>query len=91
MSLSDAPNEGSAAEAAADAGGVRGSLRAIALAEMARRRRALGEMTSEQERAIEELLLATAERISGPILEKARELYLRGEVERARDWASVFG
>jgi hypothetical protein len=70
---------------------LRGRLRAIALAEMARQRRRLGALAPEQELALEELLVSTVERIYHPIIERLRVFRVRGEVEQAQAWSSIFG
>lgn len=49
-----------------------GRLRVVALAEMTRRRRLLGEMTNDQERAVEAVLLLAVEKISERIAEITR-------------------
>ncbi len=68
---------------------LRGRLQSIARAEMSRRRKRLGRITSEQERAITELLGSMVEKISSFMIDSARESYLSGEVEQARAWLAV--
>ena len=70
---------------------LRGRLQAIALGEMQRGRQRLGLMTTEQERAVEDVLLTAVERISNPIVQRARHCYALGEVDKARKWCSIFG
>jgi hypothetical protein len=69
---------------------LRSRLQNIALKEMARRRRSLGKMTSEQEHALEELLVSTIEKVSKPIFDKVQEFRVAGEVEKAFAWCSIF-
>jgi glutamyl-tRNA reductase len=53
-------------------GAFRRELQEIARAEFERRRRQLGDLTPEQERAVEALLLATANKIAHPVIEVMR-------------------
>ena len=78
-------------EASVAAADVLERLRDIVLSEMCRRRRRLGAMTPEQERALEELLTSTVEKISRPVIERAQAYYLSGDVEKGRAWCAVFG
>ena len=59
-------------------------MRRVALAEMALRRRRLGELTPAQERAIESLLVSIADNISGllPADVKTHALRPKGGTER---------
>jgi hypothetical protein len=80
-----------AAEIAIAESALRQRLEAIARQEMLRRRARLGLITQEQERALEHLLVSTVERISSPIVERARLCYTSGEIEKAHRWCSIFG
>ena len=64
-------------------GAMREKLQEIARAEMARQRKRLGALTTEQEAAIEALLVATVNKISHPILNEMRRLYETPESEGA--------
>ncbi|HKZ76727.1 MAG TPA: hypothetical protein VJ124_00280 [Pyrinomonadaceae bacterium] len=61
-----------------------GRLRLVVLTEMTRRRRLLGEMSSEQERALEALLVLTVEKISERIAEITRRCATSAEIEKAQ-------
>ena len=80
-----------AAEIAVAESALRDKLEAIAREEMLRSRARLGLITQEQERALEHLLVSMVEKISNPIVERARLYYAEGEIEKARRWCSVFG
>jgi hypothetical protein len=82
---------GPAAEIVVAESALRQRLAAIAREEMLRRRARLGVITHEQERALEHLLVSAVERISNPIVERARLCYASGEIEKARKWCSIFG
>ena len=51
---------------------VRRNLQEIARAEMTRHRRRLGPLTAAQQSAVEELLIATADQISGRLIQRIR-------------------
>lgn len=61
-------------------GAVRRSFQDVACQEFARQRKRLGQLTLEQERAVEALLLSTVEEIAHPVIEQMRR---SGEIERA--------
>jgi hypothetical protein len=69
---------------------LRRRMQAIARAEMTRRRAGLGLISKEQEHALDHLVSSMVERISTPIVEKARLCYASGEIEKARKWCSIF-
>ena len=71
-------------------GALRERLRTIALDELTRRRTRLGRISSEQERAIGQLLSATAERISALVIDGARASHPARDCERARALFSAF-
>jgi glutamyl-tRNA reductase len=56
-------------------GAMRDKMHEVARAEMARQRKRLGELTKEQETAIEALLMSTVNKISHPILNQMRRFY----------------
>lgn len=56
-------------------GAMREQMQEVARAEMARQRKRLGELTKEQETAIEALLVSTVNKISHPILNQMRRFY----------------
>jgi glutamyl-tRNA reductase len=56
-------------------GALREELQEVARAELARQRQRLGPLTSDQEAAVESLLMATVNKISHPILNQMRRFY----------------
>jgi glutamyl-tRNA reductase len=56
-------------------GALREELQEVARAELARQRKRLGPLTSDQEAAVESLLMATVNKISHPILNQMRRFY----------------
>lgn len=72
-------------------GAMREKMREIARAELARQRQRLGELTPEQERAIESLLMSTVNKISHPIINRLKSSYYAGESESVREWRELFG
>lgn len=56
-------------------GALREKLQEVARSEMARQRKRLGDLTKEQETAIEALLMSTVNKISHPILNQMRRFY----------------
>ena len=69
-------------------GAIRQKLQDIARDELARQRNRLGELTPEQERAIESLLISTVNKISHPVIHRLRRSYDAGveeEVQVVRD------
>ena len=66
MSLADRRCE---TDNVADLNQVRSNLQEIARAEITRHRRRLGPLTEEQQSAIEELLISTADQISGRLIQ----------------------
>lgn len=72
-------------------GALRQKLQDIARGEMARQRQRLGELTSEQERAIETLLLSTVNKISHPIIHRLKNSYDAGQNGDVQAWRAVFG
>src|SRR2546423_14999376 len=72
-------------------GALRQKLQEIARDELTRQRQRLGELTPEQERAIEALLLATANKISHPIVRRLKNSYDAGASEDVQTWRDIFG
>ncbi|HEX8843761.1 MAG TPA: glutamyl-tRNA reductase [Pyrinomonadaceae bacterium] len=72
-------------------GALRQKLREIALRELERQRQRLGELTPEQERAVESLLMSTVNKISHPIIYRLKSSYDAGETEDVQAWRDVFG
>jgi glutamyl-tRNA reductase len=72
-------------------GALREKMQEIARAEMARQRKRLGELTPEQERAIENLLLSTVNKIAHPVIHRLRNSYDMGEEVNVKAWRDIFG
>lgn len=72
-------------------GALRQKLHDIAKSEMARQRARLGELTPEQERAIEAMLTATVNKLSHPLLSHLRRSYETTAEENLREWRDAFG
>jgi glutamyl-tRNA reductase len=72
-------------------GALRQKLQDIARSELARQRQRLGELTPEQERAIESLLLSTVNKISHPIIHRLKSSYDAGENADVQTWRDIFG
>ena len=62
-------------------GAMREKMHEVARAEMARQRKRLGDLTKEQETAIEALLMSTVNKISHPIINQMRRLYETTETD----------
>jgi glutamyl-tRNA reductase len=71
-------------------GALRRKFQDVARDELARHRQRLGQLTPEQERAIEALLRSTVNKISHPIIHHLRRSYDTGEDEAMRAWREVF-
>lgn len=72
-------------------GALRQKLQEIARNELSRQRQRLGQLSPEQERAIEALLLSTVNKISHPIIHRLKNSYDAGEDENVQTWREVFG
>jgi glutamyl-tRNA reductase len=72
-------------------GALRQKMQTIAREELARQRARLGQLTPEQEQAIEALLLSTVNKISHPVLHRLRTSYDSGDEENLRAWRDIFG
>jgi glutamyl-tRNA reductase len=72
-------------------GALRGKLQEIARTEMTRQRQRLGDMTPEQERAVEALLMATVNKISHPIIYRLKSYHDTGDSAEVQAWRDIFG
>jgi glutamyl-tRNA reductase len=72
-------------------GALRDKLQEIARSEMTRQRQRLGQLTPEQERAIESLLMSTVNKISHPIIYRLKSSYDAGETDDVQAWRDIFG
>ncbi|MDT5060399.1 MAG: glutamyl-tRNA reductase [Acidobacteriota bacterium] len=72
-------------------GALRQKLHDIASNEMARQRQRLGDLTPEQERAVESLLRSTVNKISHPIINRLKSSYDAGEYDAVKAWREIFG
>jgi len=75
-------------------GALRQHFQDIARAELRRQRNRLGQLSPEQEKAIEALLLATVNKISHPVLNHVRRSYSTGgavDDETVQAWRATFG
>src|SRR5215213_5143640 len=64
-------------------GALRQNMQDVARAELAKQRKRLGELTKDQEAAIESLLMSTVKQISHPIISQMRRFYETGEPDAA--------
>lgn len=71
-------------------GALRRKFQDVARDELARQRPRLGQLTPEQERAVEALLLSTVNKISHPIIHHLRRSYDTGEDDTMQAWREVF-
>ncbi|HVG35353.1 MAG TPA: glutamyl-tRNA reductase [Pyrinomonadaceae bacterium] len=72
-------------------GALRQKLQDIARDQLKRQRSRLGQLTPEQEQAIEALLLSTVNKISHPLIHRMRRSYDSGDDENIRAWREIFG
>ncbi|MCA1604030.1 MAG: glutamyl-tRNA reductase [Acidobacteria bacterium] len=72
-------------------GTFRQTLQDVAKLEFQRRRAQLGELTPEQERAIEALLQSTVNKISHPVLSQLRHSYDATDADKIEAWRDLFG
>ena len=70
---------------------LRHKLEEIAQGELKRQRNRLGDLTPEQERAVEALLMSTVNKISHPIINRLRRSHDTGEEENLKAWRNTFG
>lgn len=72
-------------------GAVRQKLQELARAELARQRKKLGPLTTEQEAAVEALLMATVNKISHPVLNQMRRSYEIDDSDTVQALRDIFG
>ena len=72
-------------------GALKEKLRRIAQEEFERQRNRLGELTPEQEKAIEAMLMSAVNKISHPVIHRMRRSYDAGEEDQVQAWRDVFG
>jgi glutamyl-tRNA reductase len=70
---------------------LRGKLDEIARAELRRQRNRLGQLTPEQERAVENLLTSVVNKISHPVVNRLRRSHDTGDAENVQAWRDIFG
>ncbi|HLL77361.1 MAG TPA: glutamyl-tRNA reductase [Pyrinomonadaceae bacterium] len=70
---------------------LRGKLDEIARAELRRQRNRLGDLTPEQERAVESLLTSVVNKISHPVISRLRRSHDTGDAENVQAWRDIFG
>jgi glutamyl-tRNA reductase len=71
-------------------GALKDRLRQIAREELERQRPRLGDLTPEQERAIEQLLMSAVNKISHPVIHRLRRSYDTGEDDHMQAWRDIF-
>jgi glutamyl-tRNA reductase len=71
-------------------GAMRERFQQIAREEFARQRNRLGNLTPEQERAIENLLRSTVNKISHPVIQRLRRAYATNDLEDVQSWREDF-
>jgi glutamyl-tRNA reductase len=72
-------------------GALKDKLRRIAHDEFERQRSRLGELSPEQEQAIEAMLMSAVNKISHPVIHRMRRSYETGEDTEVQAWREVFG
>ena len=72
-------------------GALRQKLQDIAKLELTRQRNRLGNLTPEQEAAIEALLMATVNKISHPVLNHIRSSHEMSDTDNIQAWRDIFG
>jgi glutamyl-tRNA reductase len=72
-------------------GALKDKLRSIAHEEFERQRNRLGELSPEQEQAIEAMLMSTVNKISHPVIHRMRRSYDAGEENEVQAWRDIFG
>lgn len=71
-------------------GSLRQKLQDVAKAELVRQRKRLGELTPDQEAAVEQLLMSTVNKISHPVLNQMRRFYEASDPETMQEVADSF-
>jgi glutamyl-tRNA reductase len=72
-------------------GALREKLQDVARAELQRQRKRLGPLTPDQEAAVEQLLMATVNKISHPVLNQMRRFYEASDTETMQEPTDSFG
>jgi len=72
-------------------GALRQRMQDVARTEFEKQRRQLGQLTPEQEQAIEQLLMSTVNKITHPVLNQMRRFYEASDVETMQELAEKFG
>jgi glutamyl-tRNA reductase len=72
-------------------GALRNKLQDIARSELDRQRKHLGPLSSEQEKAVESLLMSTVSKISHPVLTHLRRIYGSADSNNIQAWRESFG
>ena len=72
-------------------GALRSKLQIIARTELERQRKTLGDLSPDQEAAVEHLLLSTVNKISHPVLNQMRRFYEASDVETMQEITDAFG
>ena len=70
---------------------LRQKLEETARGELKRQRNRLGDLTPEQEKAVEALLMSTVNKISHPLINRLRRSHDTGEDENLKAWRDTFG
>ncbi len=71
-------------------GALRQKMQDIARTEFQRQRNKLGQLTPDQERAVESLLLATVNKIAHPVISRMRRSHETGVEENLQAWREIF-
>ena len=72
-------------------GALREKLQDVARTELQRQRKRLGPLTPDQEAAVEQLLMATVNKISHPVLNQMRRFYETSDTETMQELNDSFG
>jgi glutamyl-tRNA reductase len=72
-------------------GALKDKLRRIAQEEFERQRSRLGDLSPEQEQAIEAMLMSAVNKISHPVIHRMRRSYDAGEENEVQAWRDIFG
>jgi glutamyl-tRNA reductase len=72
-------------------GALKDKLRRIAQEEFERQRNRLGDLTPEQEQAIEAMLHSAVNKIAHPVIHRMRRSYDAGEETEVQTWRDIFG
>ena len=72
-------------------GALRQKLQDVARTELERQRKHLGQLTPDQEAAVEHLLMTTVNKISHPVLNQMRRFYEASDAETMQEMADSFG